>query len=51
MGKSGVLSSPSRKVKTAEGLSRNDLCALGFLSVHPFVSVPEDRKIKRSSYP
>jgi len=39
-GKNGVFSHPSQKVKTAKGLSRNDLCALCFLFVHPLVSIP-----------
>ena len=39
-GESGSLSHPSRKVKRAKGLSRNDLCALCFLFVHPLVSIP-----------
>jgi hypothetical protein len=39
-GQSGPLSHPSRKVKTAKGLSRKVLCALCLLFVHPFVSIP-----------
>jgi hypothetical protein len=48
-GKSGALSHPSRKVKTAKGLSRNDLCALCFLFVHPLVSIPGRPKGKEGS--
>jgi hypothetical protein len=39
-GKSAPLSHPSRKVKTAKGLSRNDLCALCLLFVHSLVFIP-----------
>jgi hypothetical protein len=45
-GKSGPLFRPSRKVKTAEGLSRNDLCVLCLLFVHPLVLIPEGSKGK-----
>jgi len=48
-GKSGPLSHPSRKVKTVKGLSRNDLCALCFLSVHPLASIPGGSKGKEES--
>jgi hypothetical protein len=48
-GKNGALSHPSRKVKTAKGLSRNDLCDLCFLFVHPFVSMPGRPKGKEES--
>jgi hypothetical protein len=37
---------PSRKVKTAKRLSRNDFCALCFLFLHPLVSVPGRSKGK-----
>jgi hypothetical protein len=48
-GKSGALSHPSRKIKTAKGLSRNDLCALCFLFVHPLVFIPGRSKGKEES--
>jgi len=48
-GKSGALSCPSRKVKTAKRPSRNDLCALCFLFVHPLVSIPGRLKGKEGS--
>jgi hypothetical protein len=48
-GKSGPLSHPSRKVKTAKGLSRNDLCALRLLFVHPLVFLPGGSKRKEES--
>ena len=37
------------KVNTANGLLRNDLCALCFLFVHPFVSIPAGSKGKEKS--
>jgi hypothetical protein len=40
---------PSRKVKTAKGLSRNDLCVLCFLFVHPLVFIPGGSKGKEGS--
>jgi hypothetical protein len=48
-GKSGAFSHPSRKVKTAKGLSRNDLCVLCFLFVHPLVFIPGGSKGKQGS--
>jgi|GEM_PF-2864041 len=39
----------SRKVKTAKGLSRNDLCALRLLLVHPLVFIPGGSKSKAES--
>jgi hypothetical protein len=48
-GKSGALSHPSRKVKTRKDLSRNDLCVLCFLFVHPLVSIPGRPKGKEGS--
>jgi hypothetical protein len=48
-GKSGAFSHPSRKVKTAKGLSRNDLCALCPLFFHPLVSIPGRPKGKEES--
>jgi hypothetical protein len=48
-GKSGAFSHPSRKVKTAKGLSRNDLCVLCFLFVHPLVFIPGGSKGKAGS--
>jgi len=48
-GKSGAFSQPSRKVKTAKGLSRNDLCALGLLFVPPLVFIPGGSKGKEES--
>ncbi len=48
-GKSGPLSHPCRKVKTAKGLSRNDLCALCFLCVHPLVFIRGGSKGKEES--
>jgi hypothetical protein len=45
-GKSGPLFRPSRKVKTAKGLSRNDLCVLCVLFVHPLVFIPGRSKAK-----
>jgi hypothetical protein len=48
-GKSDALSPPSRKVKKAKGLSRNDLCALCFLFFHPLVSVPGRSKGKEGA--
>jgi hypothetical protein len=48
-GKSGALSNPSRKVKTAKGLSRNGLCALCFLFVHSLVFIPGGSKGKEES--
>jgi hypothetical protein len=45
-GKSGPLSHPCRKVKTAKGLSRNDLCALCLLFVHPLAFNPGGSKGK-----
>jgi hypothetical protein len=48
-GKSGPLSRPSRKVNTAKGLSRNALCVLCFLFVHPLAFVPEGSKGKEES--
>jgi len=50
-GKSGPLSHPSRKVKSAKGLSRNDLCVLCLLFVHPFVFNPGGSKGKEESIP
>jgi len=47
--KSGPLSHPSRKVKMAKGLSRNDLCALRLLFVHPLVFTPGGSKGKEES--
>jgi len=44
--KSGVIAHPSRKVKTTKGLSRNDLCALCFLFVHPPVIIPGESEGK-----
>jgi hypothetical protein len=40
---------PSRKVKMAEGLSRNDLCALCLLFVHPLVFIPGGSKGEEES--
>jgi len=48
-GKSGPLSHPSRKVKTAKGLSRKDLCALRLLFVHLLVFLPGGSKRKEAS--
>jgi hypothetical protein len=48
-GKSGLLSHPSRKINTARGFSRNDLCALGLLFVHPLVFNPGGSKAKEES--
>jgi len=48
-GKSGPLSHPSRKAKMAKGLSRNDLCALCLLFVHPLVFNPGGSKGKEES--
>jgi len=48
-GKNGPLSHPSRKVKMAKGLSRNDLCALCLLFVHPLVFIPGGSKPKEES--
>jgi hypothetical protein len=45
-GKCGPLSDPSLKVKTAEGLSRNDLCVLRLLFFHPLVLIPGGSKGK-----
>ena len=39
MGKSSPISDPSRKVKTANGLSENDLCTLCFLFGHPLIFI------------
>jgi hypothetical protein len=50
-GKNGPLSHPSRKVKMAKGLSRNDLCALCLLFVHPLVFIPGGSKGKEESIP
>ena len=47
--KSGPLCHPSRKVKTAEEFSRNDLCALRPLFVHPLVFIPGGSKGKEES--
>jgi hypothetical protein len=47
--KSAALSHPYREVKTAKGLSRNDLCALCSLFVHPLVFVPGKSKGKEES--
>jgi hypothetical protein len=48
-GKNGVFSHPSQKVKTRKDLSRNDLCVLCFLFVHPLVSIPGGSKGKEES--
>jgi len=48
-GKSGPLFHPSRKVNTAKGLSRKDLCALCLLFVHPLVFNPGGSKGKEES--
>jgi hypothetical protein len=48
-GKSGPLSHPSRKVKMAKGLSRNDLCALRLLFVHPLFFIPGGSKGEEES--
>jgi len=47
--KNGSLSHPSRKGKTAKSPSRNDLCALSLLFVHPLVSLPGGSKGKEES--
>ena len=47
--KSGPLSHPSRKVKTAKELSRDDLCALRLLFVHPLFFIPGGWKGKEKS--
>ena len=49
MGKNGPLSHPSRKVNTGKRLSRNDLCALCLLFVHPLVFIPGGSKGKEES--
>jgi hypothetical protein len=48
-GKSDPLPHPSRKVKTAKGLSGNDLCVLCLLSVHPLAFVLGGSKRKEKS--
>jgi len=48
-GKSGPLSHRSRKVNTAKGISKNDLCALCLLFVHPLVFNPRGSKGKEES--
>jgi hypothetical protein len=47
--KSGPISNASRKVKNTKGLSRDDLCALCFLFVHPLVFIPGGSKGKEES--
>jgi hypothetical protein len=47
--KSGPLSHPCRKVKRTKGLTRNDLCALRLLFVHPHVFIPGGSKGKEES--
>ena len=47
--KSGLLSNPSRKINTARGLSRNDLCDLCLLFVHPLVFILGGSKRKEES--
>jgi len=37
------------EVQNSQGLSRNDLCALCFLFVHPLVSIPRISKGKEES--
>ena len=48
-GENGVFSHPSQKVKMRKDLSRNDLCVLCFLFVHPLVSIPGGSKGKEES--
>jgi len=48
-GKSGPLSRFSRKVKTAKGPSRNDLCALCPLFVYPLAFILGGSKGKEES--
>jgi hypothetical protein len=48
-GKSGPLSHLSRKINTAKGLSRKDLCALCLLFVHPLVFNPGGSKGREES--
>jgi len=45
-GRSGPVSLPSRKINTVKDLSRNDLCALCLLFVHPLVFNPGGLKGK-----
>jgi len=40
---------PFRKINTARGLSRNDLCALCLLFVHPLVFITVGSKRKEES--
>jgi hypothetical protein len=47
--KSGSPSHPSRKVNTAKGLSRNDLCVLCLLFVPPLILNPRGSKGKEES--
>jgi hypothetical protein len=48
-GQKGPLLHPSRRLNTAKGLSRNDLCALCLLCVHPLVFNPRGSKGKEES--
>jgi len=48
-GKRGPLSRPSRKVNTAKGLSKNDLCALCLLFIPPLLFNPGGSKGKEES--
>jgi hypothetical protein len=41
--------SPFPEGQNGQGLSRNDLCALCFLFVHPLVSIPQRPKGKEGS--
>jgi hypothetical protein len=48
-GKSACLPQPSRKFKTAKGLSRNDLCVLCLLFVHPMAFISGGSEGKEES--
>jgi hypothetical protein len=47
--KSGPISNARRKVKNTKGLSKDDLCDLCFLFVHPLVFIPGGSKGKEES--
>ena len=47
--KSGPISNAPRKVKNTKGLSKDDLCALCFLFVHPLAFIPGGSKGKEES--
>jgi hypothetical protein len=47
--RNGPFSNTSREARTPKGLSRNDLCPLCFLFVHPLVSITGRPKGKEES--